>query len=389
MILTAGTPKGRVVALQGATSRPIVPQGDWAMRSLASVKDGFLVTEVSGADWRVAHYAADGRFIRVVPLPQHGIGIGEVVADAGSSDALITYDGWTIPERWVRYNALTGVVSTPIFAMRPSADYSHVRFKILYAISKDGSRVPVTVLYKDGTTNNGKAPALLTAYGGYGLTTAPGFIGSELAWLERGGVFAVANIRGGGEYGEAWHLNGALTKKQNDYDDFAACARLMLASGWSAPGRLGIVGGSNGGLLMGAALTQHPELYRAVVSFAGIYDMLRVELTPNGRFNVSEFGTVKDQAQFRALYDYSPYHNVRPGVRYPAVLMIAGENDPRVSPWQSRKMIARLQAASTSGYPVILLTRRSAGHGIGASFSQRLGDRGAEYIFFAEQLGLR
>ncbi|MDQ6781063.1 MAG: prolyl oligopeptidase family serine peptidase [Candidatus Eremiobacteraeota bacterium] len=389
VILTAGTPKGRVVALQGATSRTIVPQGEWAMRSLASVKGGFLVTEVSGADWRIAHYAADGRFIRIVPLPQHGIGIGDVVADAGSSDALITYDGWTIPERWVRYNAVTGVVSAPIFALRPSADYSQVRFKILYAISKDGSRVPVTVIYKDGTTNNGKAPALLTAYGGYGLTTAPGFIGSQLAWLERGGVFAVANIRGGGEYGEAWHLNGALTKKQNDYDDFAACARLMLASGWAAPARLGIVGGSNGGLLMGAALTQHPELYRAVVSFAGIYDMLRVELTPNGRFNVSEFGTVQDQAQFRAMYDYSPYHNVRPGVRYPAVLMIAGENDPRVSPWQSRKMIARLQAASTSGYPVILLTRRSAGHGIGASFSQRLGDRGAEYIFFAEQLGLR
>ena len=389
LIVTGGSPKGRIVALGGGAPRTIVPEGDWAMRFMATVKGGFLVGEVSGADWRIQQFASDGRFVRTIPLPSRGIGINGLVADERSSDALIEYEGWTIPERWVRYNSDSGAVSAPIFALRPAADYSGIRFKVLDAISKDGSRVPMTVLYKEGTIDNGTAPAILTAYGGYGLSTSPGFIGSELFWLEHGGVLAVANIRGGGEFGEAWHLNGNLTKKQNDYDDFAACARLLLASGWAARGHLGIVGGSNGGLLMGAALTQHPELYRAVVSFAGVYDMLRVELSTNGRYNVTEYGSVRNEEQFHALLGYSPYHNVRPGVAYPAILMVAGENDPRVSPWQSRKMIARLQADSTSGYPIILLTRRNAGHGIGASFSQRLGDRGAEYIFFAQQLGLK
>lgn len=413
VILTGGSPKGRIVAVDAGgghagsgnagpgsnvsdrptfiTSAPrtIVPEGDWAMRFMAPIKGGFLVAEVNGADWRVRHFSSDGALIRTVALPQRGIGIDDLVAATGSNEALISYSGWTIPSRWVRYDADTGSLSAPIFALRPAADYSSIRFKVINAISKDGSRVPVTVLYKQGTLDNGTAPGILTAYGGYGITTAPGFIGSVLAWLERGGVYAVANIRGGGEFGESWHLNGNLTKKQNDYDDFAACARLLLASGWVARGHLGIEGGSNGGLLMGAALTQHPELYRAVVSFAGIYDMLRVELTPNGEFNVSEYGSVQDPTQFYALYGYSPYHRVRSDVAYPAVLMIAGENDPRVAPWQSRKIIARLQAGSSSGYPVILLTRRAAGHGIGASFSQRLGDRGAEYIFFAQQLGLK
>jgi prolyl oligopeptidase len=388
VIETADAPKGRIVAVGQVFSRTVVPQGDWAIRAIASVQGGFLTTEVNGPDWRVRHFAADGTFIRTVGLPARGVGIGSIASDRASDAALIEYSGWVIPDRWVRYDLKSGALSQ-VYALKPPADYSDVEFTVLYATSKDGARVPVTVIHKRGMAAASNAPGILTAYGGYGLSQSPGFIGSVLFWIEHGGVFADANIRGGGEYGEEWHLNGRLTKKQNDYDDFAACARALIDSGWVAPGRLGIVGGSNGGLLMGAALVQHPELYRAVVSFAGDYDMLRVEGFPNGRYNVTEFGTVKDEEQFKALYAYSPYYNVQSATPYPAVLMIAGENDPRVPPWQSRKMVARLQAAMSSAQPILLITHSQAGHGIGASFSQRLGNRSAEYIFFANELGLR
>jgi prolyl oligopeptidase len=388
VIETTDAPKGRIVAVGQGISRTVVPEGDWAIRAIAAVRGGFLTTEVRGADWRVRHFAADGTLIRTVGLPARGVGIGSIAADAASDAVLIEYSGWVIPDRWVRYDLKSGALS-PLYALRAPADYSDVEFTVLYAASKDGARVPVTVVHKRGAAAASNAPGILTAYGGYGLSQRPFFIGSALFWIEHGGVFAEANIRGGGEYGETWHLDGRLTKKQNDYDDFAACARALLDSGWVAPGRLGIVGGSNGGLLMGAALVQHPELYRAVVSFAGDYDMLRVEDSPNGRFNITEFGTVKDEEQFKALYAYSPYYNVQARMPYPAVLMIAGENDPRVPPWQSNKMVARLQAATSSAQPVLLITHSEAGHGIGASFSQRLGNRSAEYIFFSNELGLR
>lgn len=388
VIETAGAPKGRIVAVGLGASRTVLPEGTWAIRAIAPVGGGFLTTEVNGPDWRVRHFTADGTFIRTIALPAHGIGIEGIASESGSGAALIEYSGWVIPDRWVRYDAKSGAL-TQLYALVPPADYSNVEFTVLYATSKDGARVPVTVIHKRGMAAASNAPGILTAYGGYGLSQRPRFIASGLFWIERGGVFADASIRGGGEYGETWHLDGRLTKKQNDYDDFAACARALIDSGWVAPGRLGIVGGSNGGLLMGAALVQHPELYRGVVSFAGDYDMLRVENSPNGQYNVTEFGTVKDEEQFKALYAYSPYYNVQAGTPYPAVLMIAGENDPRVPPWQSRKMVARLQAATSSAQPVLLISHSQAGHGIGASFSQRLGNRSAEYIFFANELGLR
>jgi prolyl oligopeptidase len=196
----------------------------------------------------------------------------------------------------------------------------------------------------------------------------------------------VANLRGGGEYGEAWHLAGNLTKKQNVFDDFIASAEYLVKARYTEPKRLGIMGGSNGGLLMGATLTQRPELFRAVVSSVGIYDMLRVELDPNGAFNVTEFGTVKDKAQFDALYAYSPYHRVRDGVDYPAVLMLTGDNDGRVNPAHSRKMIARLQQADPSGMPILLRTSASSGHGIGTALSERIEQTTDQYGFFVNEL---
>jgi prolyl oligopeptidase len=201
-------------------------------------------------------------------------------------------------------------------------------------------------------------------------------------------VYAVANIRGGGEYGEAWHHAGMLTKKQNVFDDFAACAQYLIDKRYTSPAHLAIMGGSNGGLLMGAELTQHPDLFRAVVSYVGIYDMLRVELSPNGAFNVTEFGTTKEPDQFRALYAYSPYHHVTNGTQYPAVLFLTGDNDPRVDPMNSRKMTARLQATGTR-LPVLLRTSRTSGHGIGTARSEQISENADAMAFLFDELGIK
>ncbi|MBU6478805.1 MAG: prolyl oligopeptidase family serine peptidase, partial [Xanthomonadaceae bacterium] len=381
-------PRGKLLALDAnGKSLLLVQQGDWAMHSIAPIKGGFLITEVRGPDWRVQQYSSDGKFVRTVALPETGIGVGSIAGSAGSARALITYAGWTIPTRWAEYDATRGTLKT-VFEVKPAADYSKVLTYRLDATSKDGTKIPVTVIAMKGVPPNGARPAILYGYGGFGITTAPRFLGSSLAWLERGGVYAVANIRGGGEFGEGWHADGMLGKKQNVFDDFHAAAQALVQRHWTDSAHLGILGGSNGGLLMGAALTQHPSEYRAVVSLVGIYDMLRVELWPNGQYNISEYGTVTKKPGFEWLRAYSPLQNVEPDTAYPAVLLITGVNDPRVAPWQSRKFAAALQAATTSQDPVLLLTRMNEGHGVTASFSQRVGNAAAAMAFFAQELGL-
>jgi prolyl oligopeptidase len=216
----------------------------------------------------------------------------------------------------------------------------------------------------------------------------PYFSVTNRVWLDHGGVLAVANLRGGGEFGEAWHRAGNLTHKQNVFDDMIGCAEHMIARGYTTTARLGALGGSNGGLLMGAILVQRPDLFRVVVSEVGIYDMLRVELTPNGAFNVTEFGTVKDPEQFGALYAYSPYHHVKDGMEYPAVLLTTGEHDGRVDPYNSRKMAARLQAASRSERPVLLRVSADTGHGIGTGLEKRIEESADVNAFLMSQLGM-
>jgi prolyl oligopeptidase len=257
-----------------------------------------------------------------------------------------------------------------------------------FATSKDGTKVPVSILRRKGLKLEGNNPTLLYAYGGYGVNLTPAFDASRRIWFDAGGVYAVANLRGGGEYGEEWHKAGNLTHKQNVFDDFIASAEHLIQRRYTSPLKLAVEGGSNGGLLMGAFLTQRPDLARAVVSHVGIYDMLRVELDPNGQFNVTEFGTVKDPAQFKALYAYSPYHHVRDGVKYPAVLLPCGENDGRVNPAQSRKMAARLQTATGSDLPVLFRSTAGAGHGIGTALKERIALQADVYSFLFDQLGI-
>lgn len=385
----ADAPRGKVMAVdaQGHIST-VVPQRHGALQDVTPIADGFLVTRSWGPDWWVEQYNAKGTFVRRIPLPQHGISIEGIAAEQGQDHALITYGGWTLPARWADYDANAGTLRT-VLEVKPAADYSQIQVRRIEGVSKDGTKIPVTVLAMPSITPNGRRPTILYSYGGFDIPIAPHFIGPELAWLERGGVLAFANIRGGNEYGETWHAQGQKLHKQNVFDDFHAAALALLDARWTDRQHLGILGGSNGGLLMGASLVQHPGDYRAVVSMVGIYDMIRHETNfANGAYNVSEYGTVSDPAQFKATLAYSPLQNVKPHAAYPAVLMTTGANDPRVAPWQSRKFTAALQNATTSGQPILLLTRMNAGHGIGAPFSQRVGNTAIMLTFFASELGL-
>ncbi len=381
-------PRGALVAV-GANGKvsPVVAQQEWAMDAVFGVKGGFLLVMVDGPAWRIDHYDAKGKLVRAVPLPDKDFGVYDVAANDASGQALIDTAGFRFPDRWSRYDVAKGTVDT-IFEVKAAADYSKLETHALTAVSKDGTKVPVTLVAMAGTQPDGKRPAILTAYGGYKIARRPRFVGRNLAWLERGGVWAMANIRGGGEFGEGWHEAGMLERKQNGFDDFNAAVEQLKQSGWTDTRHLGIVGGSNGGLLMGAELTQHPDAISAVVSFVGIYDMMRSELWPNGRYNVSEYGTVTQKPDFGWLAAYSPLQHVQAHTAYPATLLVTGVNDPRVAPWQSRKFAAALQAATSSDAPILLLTRMNEGHGVTASFSQRVGNDAAALAFFAHELEL-
>jgi prolyl oligopeptidase len=292
------------------------------------------------------------------------------------------------PPAWYRFDGDTSSVKKTALINRSVVDFSDCEVVRVFAQSKDGTRVPVNIMHRKGIALDGSHPVLLTGYGGYGVNIFPAFVSSRRVWIEQGGIFAEANIRGGGEFGETWHREGMLTKKQNCFDDFAAAMQLMIDRGYTSSEKLAIVGGSNGGLLMGAMVTQHPDLARAVVSFVGIYDMVRSELSPNGTFNIPEFGTVEEPDQFRALLDYSPYHNTQEGIRYPAILFLTGANDPRVDPMHSRKMTALLQASTSGDAPILLRTSGSTGHGLDTPLSERVEESVDWYGFLFEQLGV-
>ena len=288
------------------------------------------------------------------------------------------------------YRAGGDSLTPTVTAMRDEAPVSFDDAEVVreLATSRDGTAVPVMVIRRRGATLDGSNPTLLGGYGGYGVSMTPSYSPTNRLWLDRGGVVAVAILRGGGEFGEDWHRGGNLTRKQNVFDDFIAAAERLIALGYTTPAHLAIRGRSNGGLLMGAALTQRPELFRAVYAGVGIYDMLRVERDPNGAFNVTEFGTVTEPEQFRALFAYSPYHHVTDGAAYPAVLLTTGEHDGRVNPAHSRKMAARLQAASAPGRPVLLRVSARSGHGMGSSRSEVIAEQTDVWAFLFDQLGM-
>jgi prolyl oligopeptidase len=346
------------------------------------------VVDIMGGPSRVRVFDEQSNSLPAPQLPK--ISAVDQIISIGGGNALFFMATYLEPPAWYRFDAASGKATRTALYRTSPVKFDDTEVVREFAISKDGTRVPVNIIRRKGINLDGSNPTILYGYGGYGISEKPFFAGYfARIWLDQGGVFAYVNLRGGAEYGEEWHQAGALTHKQNVFDDFLTAAQFMITQGYTSPAHLAIMGGSNGGLLMGAAFTQRPELFRAVVSYVGIYDMLRVELDPNGAFNVTEFGTVKDPDQFKALYAYSPYHHVKDGTAYPAILMFTGENDHRVNPMQSRKMIARLQATNSSGHPILLRTTSSAGHGIGTALDEQIEQDADFFSFLFDQLGIK
>ncbi len=350
------------------------------------VDGGLYVSRIDGGPSELTFHATGRRRPQNVPVPAlasvsglHDWGDDTVLFGRVTHLDPFAYHTWQ--PGWKRSKPTALRMTSP-------ADFSDVEVVREFAPSPDGTLVPLNILRRKGTRLDGRNPAWLYGYGGYGISLTPSFDSTRRVWFDAGGVYVVANLRGGGEYGSLWHMAGNLTRKQNVFDDFIAAAEHLIRRKYTSSAKLVVEGGSNGGLLMGAFLTQRPDLARAVVAHVGIYDMLRVERDPNGQFNVTEFGSVTDPDQFAALHAYSPYHRVRDDVRYPAVLLATGEHDGRVNPAHSRKMTARLRAATSSGHPILYRSTATAGHGIGSSLNDRLALQADVYAFVFDQLGL-
>ncbi len=384
-------PRGKILRLDPATpslakAEVLVPQGEGVIDGYLPTERRLFVTSMVGGPNKLEVIPLQGedRKPQVVPtLPVSTAELGTVV---GKDDVLYHNTSYVDPGAWYRYDGATGKTTKTAMAARSPIDTSGIEVVRENAISKDGTAVPMNIIRKKGVKRNGQNPTLLHGYGGYSISHSPGFSPHLLMLVEQGWVVVDANLRGGGEFGEDWHLGGNLTKKQNVFDDFYACAKTLVDRKYTNPKKLAILGGSNGGLLMGAAMTQHPEAYGAVVAHVGVHDMLRVESDPNGAFNITEYGSTKDKAQFEALYAYSPYHRVKDGVRYPPTLLTTGLNDPRVKSYHSFKMAARLQAADPRGQ-FLLRTNANTGHGAG-KLSDIIEVTVDEYAFLFHALGV-
>ena len=386
-------PHGTVLRLpltEGATvadADEIVPASDLVIEDLAVTRDTVWVVDMDGGPQRLRAFDTSGRQLPPVEIPP----LSSVSSYATGLAALgrdrigWSCESFTEPATW--WVAADGEPPRPT-GLRTTSPVDLSKYEVTreFATSADGTRIPLNVIAAPGTPRDGTAPALLTGYGGFAISLVPRFDPETLLWLEQGGVFVVANIRGGGEFGEEWHEAGRLATKQNCFDDFIACADYLCSSGITSREHLAIIGGSNGGLLTGAVLTQRPDIARAVVAAVPVMDSLRSETTINGQFNSTEFGSVEQPELFTALLAYSPYHNVVDGTAYPAVLLTAGENDSRVDAWHAKKMTARLQEATSSDRPV-LLRLDSAGH-LAGSLDQVIDEATDLHAFLFDQLSL-
>jgi prolyl oligopeptidase len=392
-LLSLGAGRGQVLRLHPATkpiaeAEIVVPESDVTIARFVVTSTRLYVVDRVGGPSQVRTLSTTGKKIAEKLLPVLPVSsVSEMEALAGDA-VLFRNESYLEPPAWYRYDPKTSTTRKTALVETSIADMQDAEVVRETCVSKDGTKLPVSIVRRKGAKVDGSSIALLTGYGGYGISRTPKFRPMNRLWLDQGGIIAEANLRGGGEFGEAWHLQGNLTKKQNVFDDFYACAKLLLAKGVTVPERLAIIGRSNGGLLMGAEIVQHPDMFRAVVSEVGIYDMLKVETTPNGAFNVTEFGSVEDPAQFRALYAYSPYHNVKDETRYPSVLFTTGANDPRVDPYNSRKMTARLQATTVSKNPILLRSSQDTGHGMGTPLSAQIDENTDIYSFFFHELAV-
>ncbi|MFO0739897.1 MAG: prolyl oligopeptidase family serine peptidase [Labilithrix sp.] len=409
-------PRGKVIAFAPPYDKPpveVLPEGEAVIDDVLVTKEALYTLEIADGPSRMrrvplgskpeplAHEnkaprkgqpapvpttiapGTRGPAAAVLPLPEVSSVTGAIRI---GEDLMLRVESYVSPPRWMLYRSSEHRLAATALVKKAPYDMSDVEVVREQCVSKDGTRVPMSILRKRGAKLE-PAPAYLTGYGGFDVTIKPRMRATYRVWIEGGGIVIETNLRGGGERGEAWHKAGSLTNKQNVFDDFAACAKRLFELGYTMPEKLAISGRSNGGLLMGAALTQHPEMFRAVASAVGIYDMLRTELSPNGAFNVTEYGTVKNEEQFRAMKRYSPYHNVKDDTAYPAILLTTAANDPRVDPYHSRKMTARLQAASSSDRPILLRLSNDGGHGLSNPVAVEIEETSDLLAFLMHEVG--
>jgi prolyl oligopeptidase len=350
--------------------REVLPEADDVLEGVALVGDRILALRLREASSRLLLHHPDGRLQCEIPLPELGTVAG-LTGEWDGDEAFFGFSSYTFPPAVYRVSLPRG--EAELWQRVPTGlDASAFTTRLVRFPSRDGTAVSMFLVHLKDRPRDGTRPALLTGYGGFAVSHTPAFARSVLLFLEEGGLYAVAHLRGGGEYGEDWHRAGMRERKQNPFDDFLAAAEFLLKGGHAATDRLASMGGSNGGLLVGAALVQRPDLFRAVVCQVPLLDMLRYPRFRIARLWIPEYGDPEEEEAFRWLHAYSPYHRVVDGTAYPAVLLTAGESDSRVDPMHARKMAARLQAATSSGRPVLLRQETRAGHGQGKPVSKLL-----------------
>ena len=358
-----------------AHAEVVVPEGPALIKGLAAAADAVYVQEMEGGLGRLVRVTYGGGTAQPigqrVALPAEGV-VTIAATDQRVPGALLTIDSWIKAQTIYAYDPGTGqTTDTKLRPMGPFDSPGDLESVEVKAKSYDGTMVPLSIVYKKGTKLDGMNPTILDGYGAYGITEDAFFDPVFLAWYERGGVLAFAHVRGGGEYGEEWHLAGKKLTKPNTWKDAIACAQYLIDQKYTSPAKLAIRGGSAGGVLVGRTITERPDLFAAAFDQVPMSDVVREEFTPNGPPNITEFGTVKEPEGFKGLYEMSPYHHIKDGTAYPAVMVTTGWNDPRVASWEAGKMAARLQAATSSGKPVLLRVDYDAGHGIGSTKTQR------------------
>lgn len=384
-------PRGRVIAIDINNAarehwQEILPQADEVMEGISVVNNQFVAGYLKDAHSQIKMFDIKGNFVREVALP----GLGSAGGFDGKRDdteTFYSFTGFTTPTTIYRYDMVSGESS--IFR-QPKVDFNPDDYEIkqVFYRSKDGTQIPMFITHKKGMELDGNNPTFLYGYGGFNYSLTPGFSVSQLVWMEMGGVDVVANLRGGGEYGEEWHQAGMKLKKQNVFDDFIAAAEWLIANKYTRPEKLAIAGGSNGGLLVGACMTQRPDLFGAALPEVGVLDMLRFHKFTIGWAWCSEYGSPEDPEEFKALYAYSPLHNLKPGIAYPATMITTADCDDRVVPAHSFKFAAALQAAHQGDNPILIRIETKAGHGAGKPTTKQIEEIADRWAFLVRSLNI-
>ena len=385
-------PRGRVIAVDSrrperARWRTVIPEANDALEDVAMVNNQFVASYLRNAASRIQIFDQKGTPVREIPLPTLG-SIGGFSGDRNDTEAFYSFTSFLYPTTVFRYDFKTGESTVFRQPEIPGFDASQYETRQVFFQSKDGTRVPMFVTHRKGITLDGDNPTLLYGYGGFNVNITPAFSVSNLAWLEMGGVYAVANLRGGSEYGEEWHQAGMLQKKQNVFDDFIAAAEHLIREGYTRPAKLAVAGGSNGGLLVGAVVNQRPELFGAALPAVGVMDMLRYHTFTVGWGWVPEYGSSEDPNMFPTLYAYSPLHNLKPGTCYPATLVTTADHDDRVVPGHSFKYAAQLQASQGCANPALIRVETRAGHGAGKPTAKQIEEAADRWAFLVRTLGV-